>query len=63
LSAVFGGLPAWLDGIADTGCVTTHGAAVAVADQRGNVYASGDGGRAWARRATGLPAPSCVLIA
>ena len=33
LVTVAGGLPAWLDGIADTGCIATHGSAVAVADR------------------------------
>src|SRR5436309_2574552 len=32
LVAIAGGLPAWIDGIADTGCIATHGSAVALAD-------------------------------
>jgi hypothetical protein len=62
LAAVGGGLPAWTDGIIDTGCIATRGPAVAVADRNGNLYISADTGRSWSRRATGLPPPSSVLI-
>ena len=62
LVTVGGGLPAWLDGIADTGCIATHGSAVAVADKKGNLYVSADTGRTWSRRADGIPTPSSVLI-
>jgi hypothetical protein len=62
LVAVGGGLPAWTDGIIDTGCIATRGSAAALADQRGNLYVSADTGRRWSRRASGLPAPSSVLI-
>jgi hypothetical protein len=62
LVAVAGGLPAWTDGKVDTGCIATHGSAVALADPKGNVYVSGDTGRSWSRQADGLPAPSSVLI-
>jgi hypothetical protein len=63
LVAVGGGLPAWIDGIADTGCIATGGSAVALADRKGNLYVSADTGRSWSRRADGLPPPSSVLIA
>lgn len=62
LVKIAGGLPAWLDGIADTGCIATHGSAAAVADQKGNLYVSADTGRTWSRRADGMPAPSSILI-
>ncbi len=62
LSVVAGGLPAWLDGIADTGCIAAQGPLVAVADRNGSLYASIDTGETWSRQATGLPSPSCVLI-
>jgi hypothetical protein len=62
LVAVGEGLPAWTDGIVDTGCIATGGAAVALADRRGNVYVSVDTGRSWSRRASGVPSPSSVLI-
>jgi photosystem II stability/assembly factor-like uncharacterized protein len=63
LVAIAGGLPAWIDGIADTGCIAAQGSEVAVADKRGNLYVSADTGRNWSRRVAGLPTPSSVLIA
>ena len=62
LVAVAGGLPRWIDGIADTGCIAASGAAVAIADRNGNLYVSDDTGRSWSRRASDLPLPSGVLI-
>ena len=57
-----GGLPKWLDGIVDTGCIATRGPALAVADKGGNLYVSEDGGFSWLRRASGLPVMSSVLL-
>ena len=57
-----GGLPRWLDGIADTRCIATQGSAAAVADRGGNLWLSTDRGQTWVRRAEGLPTPSSVLI-
>jgi hypothetical protein len=62
LVPVGGGLPAWLDGIADTGFIAANGSAVAVADQKGNLHVSADNGRTWSRRADGIPYPSGILI-
>ena len=62
LVAVGEGLPAWTDGIVDTGCIATGGSAVALADRKGNLYVSDNTGRSWSRRASGLPPPSSVLI-
>ncbi|HKX28426.1 MAG TPA: hypothetical protein VJ302_12065 [Blastocatellia bacterium] len=62
LVPVTGGLPAWLDGKADTGCLAADGSAVAVADANGNLHVSADYGRTWACRAQGLPTPSSILI-
>jgi hypothetical protein len=62
LVALGGGLPAWTDGIINTGCIATRGSAVALADRKGNLYVSVDTGRSWSRRASGLPPPSSVLI-
>ena len=62
LVPVAGGLPGWLDGIADTGCIATHGPAVAVADKKGHLYVSANTGRTWSRWADGIPTPSSVLI-
>jgi photosystem II stability/assembly factor-like uncharacterized protein len=60
---VGGGLPRWIDGIADTRCIATRGSAAAVADRAGNLYVSTDAGSTWLRRAYGLPPPSSVVIA
>jgi hypothetical protein len=62
LVRVAGGLPAWLDGIADTGCIAAHGSAVAVADQKGNLHVSADNGLTWSCRTEGIPTPSSILI-
>ena len=59
---VGGGLPRWIDGIADTRCIATRASAAAVADRAGNLYLSTDAGSTWLRRAYGLPPPSSVVI-
>jgi hypothetical protein len=59
---VGGGLPRWIDGIADTRCIATRASVAAVADRAGNLYLSTDAGRTWLRRAYGLPPPSSVVI-
>jgi hypothetical protein len=55
-------MPAWIEGIADTGCIAANGSSIAVADRAGNLYGSDDFGRAWSCRSTRLPTPSGVLI-
>jgi hypothetical protein len=62
LVAVEGGMPAWTEGIVDTGCIAANGSSIAVADRSGNLYGSDDFGRAWSCRSTRLPTPSGVLI-
>lgn len=62
LVPVGAGLPRWIDGIADTGCIAARASALAVADKSGNVYVSADAGYTWSRRANGLPTTSSVLI-
>lgn len=62
LVPVDGGLPKWIDGIADTGCIATRASTLAVADKAGNLYVSADAGRTWSRRANSLSTPSSVLI-
>jgi hypothetical protein len=37
LVAIAGGLPKWIDGIADTWCIATHGSAGGIADRNGNL--------------------------
>ncbi len=60
--AVEGGLPTWLNGIADTGCIATNGSTVVVVDRAGTLYLSTDLGLAWSRSSSELPTPSSVLI-
>ncbi len=62
LVAIEGGMPGWIEGIVDTGCIAANGSSLAVADRAGNLYVSDDFGRAWSCRSTGLPGPSGVLI-
>ncbi len=44
---VGGGLPTWIDGIADTDCIATRESMVAVIDRSGRVYVSEDNGTSW----------------
>lgn len=62
LTPVGGGLPRWMDGIVDTGCIATRASALAVADKAGNLYVSTDGARTWSCCAKALPSMSSVLI-
>jgi hypothetical protein len=62
LLPIDGGLPRWLEGIADTGLIATRAAAVAVIDQAGNLNLSEDAGRTWSRRIDPLRSPSWLLI-
>jgi hypothetical protein len=59
---VDGGLPAWIEGTADTGCIAANGSSIAFADKAGNLYGSDDFGRTWSRKSIKLSAPSGVLI-
>lgn len=56
------GLPGWLGGIVDTGCIATRGSAIAVADKAGNLYTSADAGHSWLHRDDGIPMVSAVLL-
>jgi hypothetical protein len=62
LVAIEGGMPAWTEGIVDTGCIAANGSSIAVADRAGNLYVSDDFGQTWSCRSTRLPTPSGVLI-
>jgi photosystem II stability/assembly factor-like uncharacterized protein len=63
LMAIASGLPKWIEGSADTGCIATNGSTVAIADRNGNLYLSADTGRSWSRQAYGPSSASSVLIA
>ncbi len=57
LQPLGGGMPEWLDGIADTDCIATRDSTVAVIDQSGCLYVSHDDGDTWSHifeRVTGL---------
>lgn len=56
------GLPRWLGGIVDTGCIGARGAALTVVDRAGNLYVSEDHGQSWLLRAKELPPISQVLL-
>jgi hypothetical protein len=60
--AVEDGLPAWINGIADTGCIATKGSTIVVVDRAGSLYVSTEFGLAWSRSSSELPTPSSVLI-
>jgi len=56
------GLPKWLGGIVDSGCIATLGSAVAVVDKAGTLYASADAGHSWVHRDNGLLMVSKLLL-
>jgi hypothetical protein len=60
--AVEDGLPMWMNGIADTGCIATNGSTIAVVDRGGTLYLSTELGVAWSRSSSELPTPSSVLV-
>jgi hypothetical protein len=62
ITPVNGGLPRWINGIADTGNIAACGSAVAVADRAGNLFLSEDAGRTWSRHDRQLPTPSSLFI-
>jgi hypothetical protein len=60
--SVENGLPMWINGIADTGCIATNGSTIAVVDRVGTLPLSTEVGRVWSRSSSELPNPSSVLI-
>ena len=60
--AVEDGLPEWINGIADTGCMATNGSTIVVVDKAGTLYMSTEFGLAWSRVSSEVPTPSSVLI-
>jgi hypothetical protein len=62
LRPVGGGLPRWIEGRADSGCIAAHGAAVAAVDGAGRVYISEDAGRTWVCGGGRIPTPSSILV-
>lgn len=60
--AVEDGLPTWINGIADTGCIATNGSTIVVVDRAGTLYLSTEFWLTWSRSSSELPTPSSVLI-
>jgi hypothetical protein len=60
--AVEDGLPTWINGIADTGCIATNGSTIVVVDRAGSLYLSTEFGLAWSQSSSELPTSSSVLI-
>lgn len=63
LIAAGSGLPRWTGGIVDTGCISSSGTSLAIADKSGHLYRSDDSGGRWSRVADDLPGISNVLLA
>lgn len=55
LQPLGGGMPRWIDGVADTDCIAIRGSAAAVIDRSGRLYLSQDGGASWSERPERLP--------
>ncbi len=62
LQLLGGGMPKWIDGIADTNCIATRDSMVAVIDRSGRLYLSHDDGAAWSYPFDRLAVPSGLHI-
>jgi hypothetical protein len=62
LDALSGGMPRWIEGVADTGCIAARGSIVAVIDRSGRLYVSADDGASWSSAIDRLPVASGLLI-
>jgi photosystem II stability/assembly factor-like uncharacterized protein len=62
LQPLGGGMPRWIDGIADTDCIATRDCVVALIDQSGCLYVSYDDGATWSQPFDRLPVPSALHI-
>jgi hypothetical protein len=60
---VAGGLPAWLDGNVDSGCLAANARQIALADGGGNVWSSPTDHDEWTLVAEGLPGVRAVAVA
>jgi hypothetical protein len=57
------GLPEWVPGNIDTGCLAASGSVAAFAAPDGAVFVSDDAGASWEQEAMGLRAPRAVVVA
>ena len=62
LEKVTGGLPNWLNGIADTSCIAAKHNQMAVVSAMGSVYVSSSSGQKWVELEETVPRVSSVLI-
>ena len=62
LQPLGGGMPKWIDGIADTNCIATRDSMVAVIDRSGCLYVSYDDGASWSYAFDRLTFPSGLHI-
>jgi hypothetical protein len=62
LQPLGGGMPTWIDGIADTDCIATRDSMVAVIDGSGRLYVSHDDGASWSHSFDRLTGPSALHI-
>src|SRR5215831_2993248 len=62
LQPLGGGMPKWIDGIADTNCIATRDTTVAVIDRSGCLYVSHDDGATWSYRFDRVTVPSGLHI-
>jgi photosystem II stability/assembly factor-like uncharacterized protein len=62
LQPLGGGMPKWIDGIADTNCIATRDSMVAVIDRSGRLYVSHDDGASWSYSFDRLTVPSGLHI-
>ena len=62
LARVADGLPEWLDGNVDTGCLAANGTKAALVDGSGALWVSADGGVAWTQVIDGLRDTASVAV-
>ena len=62
LEKVEGGLPNWLEGIADTSCIAAKYNQMVIISAMGSVYVSSDAGQKWVELEETVPGVSSVLI-
>jgi hypothetical protein len=62
LQPLGGGMPKWIDGKADTGCIATRDSIVAVIDWSGHLHVSQDDGATWSCPVDCLAGPSGLHI-
>jgi len=62
LQPLGGGMPPWIDGVADTNCIATRDSLAALIDRSGRLYVSHDDGATWSCPFDRLPFPSGLHI-